>query len=196
MSERTETDAASDITLRGVAPTELDANEFYHVIVPAGADRHLFDLEKYLPAPRRKSGEVYLHTQDSFAHFVKEHTIAEHTHVYAERHSFTIVAVFNDASADDPGWRDHRADLALAKTPEWRHWEDADGKLMSQVQFAEHIEEGLLEIQVPTAAEMLELAQTFHANTNVEFKSATTLAYGQRQFTYVENTTPSPGRRA
>jgi uncharacterized protein YfdQ (DUF2303 family) len=66
---------------------------------------------------------------------------------------------------------------------------------MGQEDFAEHVEDGLDEIVDPDGAYMLELAQTFHAHTNVEFGQAVVLASGERQFTYVENTSAQAGKR-
>lgn len=75
---------------------------------------------------------------------------------------------------------------------EGRH---ANGKMMPQGAFAEHIEDGLDEIADDGAAMMLELAQTFHANTGVAFKSSTILASGQRQIQYEETTTAKAGQK-
>lgn len=130
------------------------------------------------------------------------------TKLYGNVDTHTFVAVFNDAvgwgvvSEDESiqapaeaeaGWADHRAVLALRKTPEWLFWEAKDGKLMEQHAFAEHIEDGLDEIITPDGATMLELAQTFLAKTDVNFKSSTLITSGQRQFVYEESTSATGG---
>lgn len=196
MTEATSTEAEqiAQLAIESVEPRELDPNELYHVVVPAGASTHVLDLEAHLDNPNRKKGTTELHTQESFAHFVNEHK-SDATHLYADRDGFRFVALFNDATTSGTGWGDHRAGLSLKKTPEWEHWTAKDGQMLGQVAFAEHVEDGLNEIVEPDAAYVLELAQTFHAHTGVEFKQAHTLESGERQFQYVEHTTAGAGRQ-
>lgn len=189
----TEAQTVKETVIEGIEPFVLDLDEVYSVVVPAGASRQVLDLERYQPTPYRKHGSVELHTQESFTRFVNEHKV-EATHIYADRDSFRFVAAFNDATATESGWADHRASLTLKHTPEWLHWTKLDDQLVGQVAFAEHIEDGLLEIHDPDGAYILELAQTFHAHTNITFRQAHTLASGERQFEYVENTTAGAGR--
>lgn len=170
----------------------LDPGELYRV--PSGA---LLDLEKFRDTPDRFRGTTALHDPESFIKAVTEFETTR-SHVYASLKSVKFVAVFNDASGKGEtgaGWGDHTAELTLQHTPEWKHWTTHDGALLSQVQFAEHIEDGLLEIVEPEAAEMLELAQTFHAKTGVDFKSSNILDSGERQFLYEETTTATAGRK-
>ncbi len=65
---------------------------------------------------------------------------------------------------------------------------------MSQEDFALHIEAGLQEIEQPDAADLLEIAQSFHATTGAAFRSAIRLASGEQQFTYEENIEAKAGR--
>jgi uncharacterized protein YfdQ (DUF2303 family) len=83
--------------------------------------------------------------------------------------------------------------LELVHTPEWERWANRDGKVMTQQAFAEHIEDCLGDIRNPTAADMLEVAQSLEARTDVAFRSGVRLANGQRQFTWVENTEAKAG---
>lgn len=189
MTEQAENAVIRDLAFDAQALAELDTSKIYHRL------GETIDLERYLDTPRRKTGINELHDQASFAHFVNEHKVDKETHLYADRFNRRIVAIFNDATDDSSGWGDHKAGLTLRFTPEWEHWSNLDGKLVGQVQFAEHIEDGLDEIVEPEAAYVLELAQTFHATTTSDFKQAHTLESGERQFAYVENTTAGAGRQ-
>lgn len=203
MSEATESQVIIDTAIRGAAPVPLDAKRgIFSVIVPEGGQQCTIDLglEQYLDAPPRVKGTTVLHDAVSLVDLVKEHEW-EATKVYADLGHFRFTAVFNGAwksspeTDSEPGWSDHRSQLTLTKTPEWLHWESRNGQSMSQTAFAEHVEDGLAEIVEPAAAEMLELAQTFHANTGVAFKSSTILASGQRQLHYEETTTARAGQK-
>lgn len=202
MSDETESEIIIATAVRSVTPVPLSATRgIFSVVVPEGAHQQTIDLnlEQYQEWPDRVKGSTTLHDADSFTRFVMEHESSA-AKVYASLPQFRFVAVFNDAfkiEGDDgqPGWADHRASLTLTKTPEWLHWEGKNGQMMGQGAFAEHIEDGLDEITEPVAAEMLELAQTFHANTGVQFKSSTILASGQRQIQYEETTTARAGQK-
>ena len=169
----------------------------HSVVLPVGWTQETLDLEAFLDFPERVRGTTRLHDADSFVRLVSEHE-GTPTHVYASLEDVELVAVFNDACGvkdhETSGWGDHRAVVHLRHTPEWEHWIGHNGKLMTQAAFAEHIEDGLLEIVEPSAAEMLELAQTFHAHTGVQFKSSQILDSGERQFVYEETQTTRAGR--
>lgn len=168
--------------------------DVYSVLVPDGYEHVLVDTERWLPAPRRKTGSVILHTGDSFSAYVNAHKGPE-TALYADPRSTPahIVAVLN-GHGSGPGFGDHRATLALRHSPAWQRWVGRDNDRGSQTTFAEHLEVGAGEIVDPPAATMLELAETFHANTKVTFTSSHVLSSDQRALEYREQTEASAGR--
>jgi uncharacterized protein YfdQ (DUF2303 family) len=89
----------------------------------------------------------------------------------------------------------HRATFTAQRTEDWQHWAKADGKMLSQTAFAEHLEDGINGIVQPAAAEMLELAQFFHAKNDVAFKSAQRLDSGEAQFRYEETISAKAGQK-
>lgn len=192
------TDAAAVAALAqaGTAPHRLDPEQLYSIVVPNSGTSVTLDHEYLLPAPRRPRGQVALSDVESFVPYFARHA-DDTTFLYADRDAARIVAVLNDDEDPlNPGWRDHRVVLQLKHTPEWEHWAGgASGRLLTQEQFAEHIEAGLAEIVEPDAADMLEIAQTFKATTKSEFGTSTRLATGQRQFNYVEETNARAGTK-
>lgn len=170
-----------------------DRNEVLLVTTPVTAVRHLVDLEALRAVPRRRHGTVKVYSADSFVELYNQLVGAEgeRARVYADEDQGALVAVLNDDGIE-PGWRDHRIELALRPTPEWTHWTSHQG-LHDQQYFAEAIEDGLKEIRVPSAAEMLELAQNFQASVGVKFKQGGRLADGRRQFTFEEDIQASAG---
>ncbi len=154
--------------------------------------------EELLERPRRKTGSVTVHDAESFITYVERHRDADATTVWINEDSGQVVAVIDDHATEDAdtgaGWGQHRCTLALRKTPEWQHWTSRDGQLTEQEAFAEHIDQGLLEIVQPDGATLLEIAQTFHATTNAEFRSSTRLQDGNVQFLYSEEADAKAGR--
>lgn len=190
-------DAAAIIEVAQAAtdPRELDAAKLYGVVLPQGASVQTLDLEKFLPAPRLKKGKVEVSTVDSFEAYALEH-VGDGTTVWVHPTSGAIIAVLNDhgKAPGDAAWGDHRAELKLIHTPEWLRWLSLDGQLVDQERFAEHVEDGLVEIVNPDGAELLEIAQTFHATTTAIFRSSKRLSSGAIELTYNEDIEATAGR--
>lgn len=142
----------------------------------------IVDMEKHMAVPARKRGSVTVFDAASL-NLILAANPGQKIVVYANRlyPAPCIVAVMND-HGEYPGWRDHRVNLEFRVTPQWQKWLGIDGKLMSQSEFAEFIEDNLADIAEPAGAEMLEVAQYFSATRDVTFRSAIRLKDGQVQF--------------
>lgn len=189
----TENQTAAELAYAAAAPHSLDPDNLLGIVVPPGAEHRILDLEKYLYEPRRTRGTVTLHDPGSLADYVLRHK-TDQTQWYVDIDQRSLVAVLNDHNGGEPGWRDHRASVQLRHTPEWKAWTDRDRKLTSQEDFADHLEQNRPDIVEPPAAELLELVQTFQANTNVTFKRAVRDGTGEVQLTYNEQIDGRGGR--
>jgi len=190
---RTAVDAAAELA---AAPlyTRLDAGDVISAAVPPEWTRETLDLERYGDEPRRHCGTIRVYDAPGFVQAVKDRALGvEELKLYADEEHTALVAVLNDDTTSSPGWRDYRVELALRKRPEWTHWRARDGVLMDQEAFATHVEDGVDELVRPGAAEMLDLAQTFHATTSARFKGGHRLASGARQFVYEEEVDATAG---
>ena len=193
-----EVQAALDAGVALANPIPLEDDATYSVVVPKGATHELVRAPAPHPdfaaAPARARGTYRPATVDALIDVVARHHDPESTTVWVHPDNGQIVAVFNDVHSGGPGWRDHRAELVLAQTVEWKHWLGKDNRLMGQIEFAEHIEDGLAEIVEPAAADMLELAQTFQAHQTASFRSAHRLQSGQVQMRYDEEIDAKAGQ--
>lgn len=174
-------------------PGEFDEEGVWTVATPEGWDRDFFTIEPSLPAPTVSRGEVVVHNAASFAAAVRQRQL-DHIPpvVYADESTLSLVAVLNDDHAIAPGWRDYRVRLSLRRTAEWEAWRAVDrdttaGRLLGQEAFAEFVEDHLGEVIDPTAADMLEIAQTFHATVSSNFRQGARLRDGRRQFAFEED---------
>ncbi len=185
-----DTQVIVDTATRATRPDPIDgAVSLHSVVVPPGATHVVIDTEKlmepYADHPRRKRGTVALTTPLSLSQYVNLHQVAG-TELFADWRSRKTVAVLNDHSGGEAGWGDHRAVLTLMATPEWTAWTALDGKWLSQEDFAEHILATASDVVSPSAADLMEMAESFVATKSVNFKSGSRLRDGQRQLTYVE----------
>lgn len=185
----TEADAIAALAATPII-TEFTPGDRRTIVTPPGWD--ITHVEHNGPTPGRSVGTVIVRDAAGFVAAVRQRTVGS-VALYADDASKTLTAVLNDDHADVPGWRDHTVDLRLRTRPEWDHWVRADGKYVTQVEFAQHIEDGLHEIITPAAADMLDLAQTFAATTTAKFKGGQRLATGERQFTYDEEINAKAG---
>lgn len=188
----------AELSRTAVQPVQLRDGEVIHRLIPEGFNGVVEEFPEWLrDRPRRKDGEVTVHDAESFLTYVNRHVTHETT-VWINDTEGQVVAVLDDHEPEDQGggagWAAHRCNLHLRKTPEWAHWTGRDGQLLEQEAFAEHIDQGLLEVIEPDGAQLLEIAQTFHATTSAQFRSGIRLSDGNVQFLYDEETEAKAGR--
>lgn len=207
-----ETQAAIDAGVALAEPSTI-TDGLVGVIIPAGGTFKEVDLkafeDKHAAHPRRKVGTVHVQDADSFVAYLDKHGLHS-SEVFADPARRGLVGIINahagttDAPGSDTmtgrveadaGHGDHRVLLELIATDAWTAWTKNDKQWMSQVQFAEHLEDNILDIVNPDAATMLEIAQSFHATTGVAFKSVQRLHSGEATLKYEETTTARAGQK-
>lgn len=184
--------AIIDVAIEAATPTDLNPEIPQAYVVPAGARVEIPNLDAWRTRPTRTTGVYKFDAVDSLIQYVAR-LGSDRTTVWVD-YQGKVAAVIDDASDGTPGWGQHRAELKLEKTPEWDHWLGLDGMMVSQERFAEHIDQGLDEIVEPAAADMLEIAQSFHATTDANFRSSLRLASGEQQLQYDETVAASAGQ--
>ncbi|PYG00185.1 Uncharacterized conserved protein YfdQ, DUF2303 family [Georgenia satyanarayanai] len=202
--ERVEGDVVAELAQAATTPQpigEPDENRFYAITTPLGGTTNVVDLDELReplnPYPSRKRGIVTVRDADSFNAYLDRHSTV-HTEVWADRERGQIVGVINGHApkADgNPGHGDHRVTLALRKTPSWQAWEQLNGKMLGQAQFAEHIEDRQIDIVDPKPADMLEVVQTFKAAKKVDFESSQRLSSGEVVLEYRETVNAQAGKK-
>ena len=192
-----------DQTRLATAPTEIEPGLF--IVVDTNGDHQLIDARDHIQRtkdhPRRKTGSVTITQHDSFTEYLAKHSLTE-TEVWADINKDSITAVINaHSAAPDPddegtaGWGDHRATLQLVTTQDWRDWATGNGKLVGQQEFAEFVEQHLPNFLRPSAADMLELAQTIKGHTKVSFESSKRVKSGETAIEWREDTTAAAGKK-
>ena len=187
-----------------------DSTRFFTQVVPAGAKLETFDLHQledaYADRPRRKTGVVHVRDADSFIGYLAKHGLDE-TEVWADTKGSALVGVINahqaaegaaarqsDAVAGLAGHGDHRVLLELVLSKEWQTWTGLDRQWLTRQDFAEHIEDNAIDVIDPDGATMLEIAQSFQATLQADFKEAQRLSSGEVAFKYVETVQAQAGQ--
>lgn len=170
---------------------EPQAGTVQSFIVGTDERRETDSFEKYMPMPYRSRGRTSVNDVASFVTLVSRVADPDNTVIFANENDNVITAIANY----DEGWGDHRLILNLTLSPEWLHWRKSNGALVTQVAFAEHIEDGLSAIVSPPAADLMELAQTFQAKRELQFESGQRLSSGDVKFRYHEETKAGAGQK-
>ncbi|MFG2900940.1 DUF2303 family protein [Streptomyces zaomyceticus] len=179
---------------QAAAPVALEVGK-YHVVRTADGFRTVdLTTPEHTGIPERKVGSTTVRDAVSFAAYFDKHSDSD-TEVYADADRLTVTAVLDAHTATTARWSGHRLTLSLRKTDAWDQWLRNDGQLMGQEAFAEFLEDHLPELLEPSAAEMLEIAQSIQGATKAEFQSSTRLSSGQRQFAFVETVTAKAGQK-
>ena len=177
----------------GVEPKPLPGID-NAVFVPLAHEGRIEDLQHFLPNPRRKKGTITVFDAGSFNAVMDQNAGAGIHTVYIDRNvdAPSIVGIMNDhgsvpetqqtSALEILGWRDFRVQIELRQTPQWKKWRAMDGRMVSQLEFAEFIEDNLADIDTPTGAEMLEIVTYLQATRTVKFESGMRLSNGSIQF--------------
>ncbi|MBP6421588.1 MAG: DUF2303 family protein [Propionivibrio sp.] len=176
---------------------ESQIGEIPFVVVPDGF--HVEDLEKHLPVPVRKRAAVVVSDSSSFIAYCTKHAVTDAATIYAaidsELQTLSIVAVLDDHKAQQGSamWRDHTCTFNPKRAVEWTRWQNNNKNPMNQADFAAWLEDNLSDIaavpDMPTGAQMLQMALGFEANSDKRVKSRINLQNGSVRFEFVEDET-------
>jgi uncharacterized protein YfdQ (DUF2303 family) len=162
-------------------PKTVGAGQY--AVVPGGWC--IEDLDGYLERPRRAEADVAAKSAETFsAYLLRFKTDA--TAVFADQQAFKVVGIIDYHAPDAPAFRKHRVSYAAPRSLEWATWRASSGKKMPQADFAQFIEDNVVDIRTPAGADMLEVSRNLQAKKKVEFGSAIRLADGAQQFSYSE----------
>lgn len=159
--------------LAGLASREVEVCEIegiVHSINPLTGDVTM--LDHLLTRPLRQKTIRTLDTVSSFNEYVKRFKNHESS-AYITKNSggYIITAEIDHRSSAEFVFDDHKASVSLVYSEPMTKWFAMNGKTMSQDQFADLLEERSKEIREPSAADILELAQSLHVTRNLSVKS-------------------------
>lgn len=154
-----------------------------YAVVPN--DATVKSLEHLLPKPARARCDVAAHSAETFIAYVNRFK-DDPTAIFADQQAFKFVGIIDWHAPAEPAFREHRVSYSCPRSLEWKTWRDGSGKKMSQADFAQFIEDNVVDIRSPAGADVLEVSRNLQAKKKVEFASALRLADGAQQFTYSE----------
>lgn len=180
-NKKTEAEIVSALTLL-TSGHSIVGNHPYKVL---GESQEVESLENLLPAPLRiQSTPEFLSTQSLVDYIEKFKTPATVVFAGAVNSLYMIKAEIDYHDNGAPSWCSHTAEYRAKFSPEFQKWLTGDKVWSKQELFANFIEDNILDVAVPTGAELLEIASSLEAKKNVDFKSAVRLADGTNEFLF------------
>lgn len=171
-----------------------------YLVVPEGYTAHELDADHHRPF--RATGTTSADDVESFKALCERFSDPGSSVIYvrakiaANEFSLAATAVFNDHEKGEirpcPGHGDHRAKFVARITPPWQAWMGANGKYMSQEQFAVFLEDNLPDIftpegsGAPTGTQILELARDLEINKSSKFRSQIRTTSGATELEMLE----------
>jgi uncharacterized protein YfdQ (DUF2303 family) len=189
---------ASALILAGAALGEPrknpDLDGLHYTLLPDG-----YSVAE-LPAlciPKRPKGLVKLRDAASFIRYVNDHKV-DRSRIYALLQPAKFLAVFDDFDVTQPDgsdideqadWRDFRAVFDVPASREWITWGAIDRKDLSQLVFAEFLQDNLPDVVTPDSTDLLTMILNFEATQGGKVIANQRLHDGSVTFTYqAENT--------
>ena len=171
-----------------------DENDQPFIVVPEG--HTIESLEHTLAQPSRIVASITMRDAASFIGYVKRHA-DDGSSIYGQLGMQPkFVAIIDDNEPTDPQWRQHTVSYSCPLSREWATWTGTNNnkKPRSQEEFAQFIEDNLLDIIEPASADILLISRTLEAKKAVNFASAVRLDNGEVQFTYNEEIRGTAGK--
>lgn len=154
------------------------------------------DLERRRTFPEHKRGTVKVTTPDALSIYGVRHLNEGGSTLWMDPATGKITVVFNDhdAASSIAGWADHRAELQLVQSPEWKAWAGIHESWLSQADLAAFLDDHQLDVIDPDGSALMDITRTFHATEGATFKSARNDGSGEQTLVYEQQVDGRAGR--
>jgi uncharacterized protein YfdQ (DUF2303 family) len=181
----------------GLMPDIREIDGALVAIFPAASDAggRIESLEEFMDQPRRITARPVFRDVPSFLAYLEAFSSPKATRLFGDQKAASVTALLDYHAPGEPSRCTHRATLQLAFSPAWQAWTQKNKAQLSQVDFAEFIEEHLEDIIEPDAAEVLEVVQHLEGTKSVAWRDSKRLSDGRVQLQYVEEIEARGGQK-
>lgn len=168
------------------------SNKPYLVLADGPQSARLVDLDKF-QGPQRNP-KIDCQDIASFCQYVNDFK-EDYTRIFCDfsRRCFGAVIDFHEPKTGTAGACQHRVNLGLKLSQEAEAWTNKSDRMLTQVDFADFLEDHYVDVVDPTGADMLEIAKTLEMKLDVNFKSAQRQHDAGYNLIYQENAQTSAG---
>lgn len=181
----TEASVVAELAIKAGTLQILQVEGVPFIAAPEGVSIKQYD--NLLDAPKRIVEDQSFRDAESFGEYVNRFKNGGAVLLTGDRDAGEFRAILDyHEGRDKPKWGNHSAKLELRYSDEWAAWTRIPAQI-GQVQFAEFIEDWMHTIAAPDGATLQGLVTRFHALKETTFKSSITLANGDVNLTYIED---------
>lgn len=187
----TEAQVVADLANQAGRVQKLEPGELYSVLGPDG-ESVIVDTDAWDFMPRRNTSRPLVRDAAALIDYVAAYpnkTGPLEAYADLDNHLFVVIMDGHD------GWRDHRATLQLATSPEWKAWTEVSGKFLGQVEFAEFLEDHLSSIAEPDGATLLDIVNTLVGTSSVTWTGGENTRNGSKKLAYAETVEAKAGHK-
>ncbi|WP_323009506.1 DUF2303 family protein [Paracoccus sp. (in: a-proteobacteria)] len=195
VNPRTALDTAIEAA-RIADPVILGDDGRQHVVLPERMRLH--DISDPNRLPSRACQAVTVDDRASLSAYANRYK-SDRSIIIADFDALTISARldWHDHNQGDafpaPGHNAHAVTLALRPSEEFSRWDEMEGKIHPQADFARFLEENSVDVGTPEAATMIEISRDFEATVGQIYKSAVRLDNGDRKLVFESDTKVQEG---
>lgn len=162
-------------------------------------------LDEWRTAPERIRGTAKASTVDAFIELLNRHKSGDSAvfaDIVSKTPSLTGVVDYH-TTKHEPAWCGHRISYAFPISDEWKKWAGADGKPMSQGDWAAFIEDNVADLSAPydqeastfeplfrtkfaTPADLVTMSRGMEISVEARVKEVRTLQSGEAEVLYEE----------
>lgn len=153
------------------------------------------ELCETMEAPLRLSGFVAMQNVASFLNYVKLY--GRDAAIFADENNRQWTAVFDHPTPAMPKWAKFRVGLQFPLDPRFTRWQERNGKLLPQMEFADFLEDNQGCIKSPNASELIDLVCDLRVDKKVDAQSSGSLRNGNIRLAWMESSQESrevPGK--
>jgi uncharacterized protein YfdQ (DUF2303 family) len=166
-------DVVATAALRLPIQRGMDDREW--LIIPDGFRHH--DITDPHRLPPRAAASVEVDDRASLENYAKRHLNPDTSAIFADFDKGTITARLDwhphnqTGQAGQHGALKHACRLTLRQSEEFKRWNDFEGDMHAQADFALFLEENAADITDPNPADMIEISRDLEAVAGQKFKS-------------------------
>lgn len=183
--------------VRSATPESVLDGVFAHhkdTVLTDRREAHLKQLKAEKVGPDNPAGVIHCYSVESFITFVTAHKESR-TAIFANPEGKSIRAIFDFREAHDDqgaanGWGQFSAQIILKESRKLKEWKKTT-ELMSQVDFANFIEDHVDDVLEPSGVDILAIATDLEASSSGSFAGRVNLQNGNVSLNYQDETKTS-----
>lgn len=145
------------------------------------------DIAKFRDRPRRIGEHVKVRTPKALADYMGLYADQNHMAFVKAPSNVRVVLDYHEAGdANAPRWGDHTVTMDPAFSPAYAAWRGHHRNGSSQRDTMEFLEDRLVDVVKPDAADVMDMVMNFEGLTKVTFSSSQRLRDGRVQIVYKE----------